>query len=241
MATDPRFAADRFQAETPERKKSGMSTCLMGCLIVFGIAFILFIIAAVVTYYSWRGWVATPVAMAAKQAITESQLPEEEKVEINAQVDRVANGFREDKISMEKMAELLQKFANSPLMTSVVASVIDTQYLEKSGLTPEEKLEGKKTLRRFLRGAVDHKIDQQGIDAAMMHVADKKPDGQWKIRTQISDDDLKKFLETAKAEADKAGIADEPENFDPSDEVKRIVDEALGGAAAPPVEVEMPK
>jgi hypothetical protein len=239
MSTDPRFAADRFQAEAPERKKSGMSTCLMGCLIVFGIVVVLGIIAAIVIAYSWRGWTASLGAQVTKQAITESQLPEEEKVEINAQVDRIANGFRDGKISMEQLGELMQKFANSPLMTSVMASVIDTQYLEKSGLTPEEKLEGKKTLRRYLRGVVDHKIDQQGIDAAMVHVADKKANGQWEIRKQLSDDDLKKFLETAKAEADKAGIADEPENFDPSDEVKRIVDEALGGGAAPPA--EMPK
>ena len=236
MATDPRFGAEQFQADVPERKKSGMSTCLMGCLIVFGIVLLLVIVISIWAYYSWRGIAASGMATIAKQGIEQSQLPVEEKQEINVQVDRVADGFRDGKISMEQLAKLMQEFANSPLMTSVMASALDSQYLDKSGLSDDEKAEGKKTLRRFLRGAVDQKIDQQGIDAAMMHVAVREPNDQWKIRDQLSDEDLRKFLETAKAEADKANIPDEPESFDPSDEVKRIVDDALGGAPAAPAE-----
>lgn len=62
------------------------------------------------------------------------------------------------------------------------------------------------------------------------------------MRDRLSDADLRAFLTAAKAEADKAGIQDEPPNFDPSDEFKRIVDKALGegGGAAKdaPAQVE---
>ena len=61
----------------------------------------------------------------------------------------------------------------------------------------------------------------------MVHVADRQPDGNWRLRQQVSDADLRAALTEAKAQADKAGIAEEPEEFDPSDEFQRIIDEAL--------------
>ena len=189
---------------------------------------ILAIIVGVVTYMYWRDWVASFGSSGMKQLIAQSQLPPQEIAEIDVQIDRLADGFRTGRLTAEKLAELMQTLSKSPLMTTIAASVIDAQYLSKSGLNDEEKAQGAITLRRFLRGALDQKISEEAVNSAMANVADKQPDGQWKIREKISDEDLRKFLETAKAEADKAEIPAEPEVVDPSDEMKRIVDKALG-------------
>ncbi len=130
----------------------------------------------------------------------------------------------------------MRNLATSPLMTSFMVSAIDQAYFAKSGLSNEEKAAGKITLQRFVRGMIDESINGQAIDNAMMHVATKDSNGSWKIRQQLTDAELRAFLAAAKTEADKAGVPAEPVVFDPSDEFKRIIDEALAqpGAAVEP-------
>jgi hypothetical protein len=60
-------------------------------------------------------------------------------------------------------------------------------------------------------------------------VAVRKSDGTWELQKQVSDEQLRSFFKEAKKQADRAEIAAEPEDIDPSDEFKRIVDEALLG------------
>jgi hypothetical protein len=74
---------------------------------------------------------------------------------------------------------------------------------------------------------VDGKIDEDGFDAVMKHVADRKRDNSWELRSRVSDAELRAALAEAKAQADAAGVPGEPPEVDPSDEVKRIIDEAL--------------
>jgi hypothetical protein len=132
----------------------------------------------------------------------------------------------------------MESVVESPLMTTLAVSAIERKYVTNSGLTDQEKAEGRQTLRRFLRGAIDDKIDQQGMDAALVHVADKDSQGSWQLRDRVSDEDLREFFKTAKAEADEAQVEAEPEDIDPSDEFQRIIDEAMQGGAAdlPPAE-----
>ena len=49
----------------------------------------------------------------------------------------------------------------------------------------------------------------------------------------MSDEELRAFFKEAKAQADAAQIPPEPEDIDPSDELKRIIDQAMNGRAAP--------
>ena len=113
-------------------------------------------------------------------------------------------------------------------MPSLIVMAVDKQYFERSGLSDEEKAQGRDALKRFARGVIDGKIDQKGIDAVMAHVADQKGDGNWQFRAKVSDADLRAAIAEAKSRADKAGIPAEAETtIDPSDEVKRIIDEAL--------------
>ncbi len=174
-----------------------------------------------------RDWAATGVTEVVRQGMANSQLPAPEQQEIMVQVDRVATAFREKKISLEQLGVLAQRFADSPLMSLIGASVIERQYFAKSGLSAEEKSAGSQTLQRFIRGAIDKKIDKAGIDAAMVHVAERDSRGQWKLRQTLTDEELRAFLAEAKQQADAAGIPEQPTEIDPSDEIKKIVDEAL--------------
>jgi hypothetical protein len=236
MASDPRFDVQgtRFDessnqyAEAPLRR-SKWTTCLFGCLAVLALLVILGVIAGVWFSRHWRGWFADFGAQAINQGIETSDLPQQEKAEVKAQVDRVAKGFREGKISPEQMSAVVQKLTQSPLMPSLVVAAVDKRYFDQSGLSNDEKAEGRKALNRFARGMIDGKINQQGLDTVMSHVADRQPDGKWRLRAQVSDQELRAAISAAKAQADAAGIPNELPNVDPSDEVKRIIDESLNG------------
>jgi hypothetical protein len=234
MASDPRFSPypnqpdptfDQF-GETP-RKRSMWQSCLIGCLAVFVVMVVLALIVGFWISRHWRGWVAEFGSQAINQGIDSSDLPPQEKAEVKAQVERVKTAFAAGQISNEQASAIVKKLIQSPLMPSFVVMAVDRHYFDRSKLSDEEKAAGRQSLKRFTRGIIDEKIDEKGIDAVMAHIADRKPDGQWELRSTVSDDELRAALTEAKKQADAAGIPEAPQDVDPSDEVKRIIDESL--------------
>lgn len=232
MANDTQFRVqdDRFEGgastEAP-KKKSALATCLTGCLIVFVVVLVLGTIAGIWIWRKLPEWGADFASQGAKQAISETDLPEEEKAEISVQIDRLADAARARKLSMSQLGEFFQNFVQSPLMTTLAMSMIDKKYIEPSGLTDDEKAEARITVQRFMRGAIDQKISEADIEKAMSPVSTRKPDGTTELKNKVTDDELKAFLATAKEQADAAEIPEEVEAVDPSDEFKRLVDKTL--------------
>ena len=158
--SDPRFDLDYNEPEAPKQKRSVWATCLIGCLVM---AVIVFVIGAAAIFWvmrNARGWAADFTSQVVEQGIDASQLPAEEKAEIKVQVKRVADAFRSGEMSGEQLGMIMQKIAESPLLPSLMVAAIDTAYIQKSGLTDEEKTAANETLQRFLRGMMEEKINQ---------------------------------------------------------------------------------
>jgi hypothetical protein len=231
---------DRYRDEPPVRSTNWLKGCLLGCLAVVVVLLIVGTVAAIYIARNWKGWVASSMSMGIKQGIDATDLPAEEKAQIKVEVDRGVELFRDGRMSGEQAAMLVQKAMNSPLMTAIVTTAVEKKYLDRSGLNDEEKAAARVTLPRFVRGMIDEKIPQQAQDAAFRHVGEKQPNEQWKFREKLSDEDLRAFLTEAKKAADEAEIPEQPQAVDPSEEVKRIIDEAMAGPpadAAPPLEI----
>jgi hypothetical protein len=225
---DPRFDGDYSEAVAPPAKRSPWMTCLIGCLVVVVVVMLLL---AAVAYWVWhnrRDLAATIAAKGVNQMIDATDLPAQERREMKLEVQRVADAYREGRLSNEQAVRIMEELVDSPIFSLFVVSAIDNQYLKQSGLSEEEKAEGRQTLQRFVRGAVDDKIDQAMVDSVMEHVADKRPDGRWRLRDKVSDEQLRAALAEAKRAADEAGIPEQPETVDASAEFKRIVDKAMG-------------
>jgi hypothetical protein len=243
---DPRFDStgqpardERYEAVPVEPpRRSCLASCFYGCLITFVVLVILGGIAAYYISKHWKDWASTIGSAALKETIEATELPEQEKDEISEQIDRLAAAFRQGQITKEQMAEIVQQVVGSPLMTTLAVSAIEKKYVTGSGLNDQEKVEAHQTLRRFLRAAIDQKIDEEGMNGAMQHVARRNKDGNWELKDRVTDDELRAFLGEAKTLADDAGVPAEPEEIDPSDEFKRIIDEAMD--VAPPLQAEMP-
>ncbi|MGD9632614.1 MAG: hypothetical protein AB7G28_05875 [Pirellulales bacterium] len=243
MADEHVFTADVDGAPT-EKKRSGWQTCLIGCLVVCVVLFVLAVLIALWISRNWRSWTADFATEGIRQGMKDSQLDPQEQQQIMVQVERVSQAFRDNAISAEQLGNLAEKLVKSPLFSMLMATAIEKQYLAKSGLSDEEKVAGSQSLQRFIRGVVDEKIKQPGIDAAMAHVADRRPNNQWELRKTLTDDELRAFFAEAKKQADEAGIPEQPAEIDPSEEVRKIVDAALAPPAAspptPPLETAPP-
>src|SRR5690349_18804437 len=132
-----------FQIEEPEKKRSMWQTCLIGCLGMMAIMLVLAVIVGIWVSRHWREWAADLGSQVINQGIDASDLAPQEKVEVKEQVDRVAKAFRSGQISNEQAGRIFKKIMESPLMPMIGVMVVDKQYLEKSGLTAEEKAEGR--------------------------------------------------------------------------------------------------
>lgn len=242
---DPRFSTpvsqtplaypERLEEEPQRRRRGCLAGCALGC---FGGGVVLLLVAAGAVYWlitHWRDIASNVGAQALKQSIEATDLPAAEKVQMAVQIDRVAAGFREGRINERQMQAIFQNLVESPLLTFLAASAIESKYIAPSGLGDAEKAEARHTLRRYLRGSIDGKIDEEQVNAVMAHVADEQEDGSWRLRDRVADDDLREFLNATKAQADAANIPAEPEDVDPSDEFKRIIDDALGVADEEPL------
>jgi hypothetical protein len=176
------------------------------------------------------------------QMVNESDLPPQEKNEIEAQVDRVADAIRDGDMSLEQMGEIFEKLTKSPVMTTIIVSTADAKYINKSGLPEDEKSQARITVHRFVRGAMDGTIDEPSVEVTLEHIGDRQPNGSWQLKDSVTDEELRAFLTAARMEADEANVPDEPEAFDPSDEVKQIIDEVMTEPAEmnEPVEVNEP-
>jgi hypothetical protein len=219
-----------FDPDPPRR--SCAKSCLVGCLWTGLALTIIGIIVGVWIAKNWRNWAADGGAEVIKQGFEQTELPEQEQDELGVQVDRLAEAFREGQISGREIGLIAQQVARSPLATSLIVSVVDARYLDRSGLPDDEREAGRQTLRRFARGVLDGSIPEQQRNAVLAHMADRQPDGSWQLRERVSDDELRAFLAAAKTEADAATIPDEPAVVDPSDELRKIIDAALNAAGA---------
>jgi hypothetical protein len=228
MSDSPRFGFDddvNYRAEKPPRGWG--RTCLVGCL------WTLAVLAVVVTIFGFwaaprlRGWFATIGSQAIKQSIQAANLPQQEKEELGVEIDRVADAFRQGQLSTEQVASILTMIAQSPLAGAIAVAVADAQYFDASGLSDDEKAAGRITLQRFTLGALDERIPEAKRDEVLALIGDKDEGGNWRLRDRVSDEELRAFLTKAQAEADAAGIEPQPPMVDLSDELKRIVDQAL--------------
>ena len=206
--------------------------CLWGCLITTAVLLSLAATGSWFVAQNWRGWAGTVVRGVLEQTLDDTTLPEEEKIQIQEQVDRVVIAFEEGRLTEAQVERMMIDLAESPLAGTVIAFSIERKYFDVSGLSEEEKQEGRTTLQRCVRGWMDGLLTEEDVEAVLSHIGTKDAEGNWDLHDEVSDEDLRAFLADAKERADTAGVAETVEEVDPSEEIKRIVDAALNPEAA---------
>ena len=221
------MANDLFEVEPAPRERRGWGGCLGGCLVGFVISMLLMVLAGWWVASNWKNWLVAGGTQALEAAIEASELPAEEKAELNAELKRLRDGFNEGEISDMQMVQVAETLVQSPLMRIIIVSAVEKHYVVNSGLDDEEKAKAKISLQRFASGIMSREIGQSDLDEVLEHIADRDAGGNLVIRESVTDEELRAFLAAVKEKADDAEIPEEIEPVDPSDELKKIIDNAL--------------
>jgi hypothetical protein len=222
---------EKFSAEPPlppEPRRNWIPACLLGCLVA---SLVTLVLCAGVAWYVVSN-VKTLATKFAREAIVgavqQSELDDEEKQAIIAQVDRVVEQYQAGHITLEDLGRIMEELAESPLMGAIMIRSIETKYLAPSGLSDEEKAAARLTLGRVLRGVYEERIAPDDLNAALDYVTVSTPDGQRELKSVVSDEDLRGLLAECKRLADEAEVPDEPYEVRISEEFRRAIDRALG-------------
>ncbi|TWT34500.1 hypothetical protein [Blastopirellula retiformator] len=214
--------------EAPQKSGgSAVPKVLLGCLVAI---IVLVVIACGVGYYvlsNLKSMGVDLVAGVATQAIDDSQLPEDQKVGLKEQIDRVATGYKSGEISDEQFGRIFENLQDSPVISAIPVMVIQSSYIQNSGLTDEEKADAKKTLDRAAHGLFEKTITMEELDPAMENVATRDAEGDWEIKQNVTDEELKAFITDTKKVCDEHGIPDEDFQVDIVAELKKAIDDAL--------------
>ena len=230
--------------EPPRASGSGCGLgILLGCLGVFVLCVIL--CAGGVWYVQQNAgkWMTAMIREVIVAGVNNSDIPAGEKTEVIAQIDRVVDAFKTGKIKGEDLEPVLKKLEKSPVFVMMQSWGIEKAYLDPSGLSDEEKQQGRRTINRAFRGLVEGKITQEqftGVVPQQPGSVDVKIENGKKVvtthsgeRSRLSDEEVRKLLADLKKLADDAEIPDEPFTVDIGDEVKKLVDELLSPQAQP--------
>jgi 2-hydroxychromene-2-carboxylate isomerase len=178
-------------------------------------------------------WAANFARAALVNAVNESQLESAEKKAIVAQIDRVVEQYKAGQITNVDLQRILEELGQSPLMGALIVYGIETKYVQTSGLSDAEKAAARLSLQRVLRGLHEKKIVLQALDAALDKVCRKDSAGNRQLKERVTDQELREFVAACRAEADKAGVPDEPYLVKASDEIRKAIDRALQTRNAP--------
>ncbi|MDB4654037.1 hypothetical protein OAE54_00730, partial [bacterium] len=189
--------------------KQGMSGCAQAaigfgifCLILVGIG-----IAGV--YYvaqNLRGIAANMVTPAIQQIVSEMEIPAEQKTQISAKINELGEDFKDEKIGIKELQEVLQGVASSPFTGAAASIWFTDEYVSKSGLTDAEKQDATMTAKRFAKGMLDKSISDKEATEIMDMISQKTPDGQTNFKETLTDKELQETLLKMKNAADSAGV-----------------------------------
>jgi hypothetical protein len=209
---------------------------LAGCLITLGVLFVLIAIGVVYAAMTWRGYVASWTMQGTKALLAESNMAPEQKQAITAEIEALANDFKEKRVSLEEMGRVIEALTESPLLPLTGVQVAKEKYVDPSTMTPEEKAAAERSLQRFARGIYEKKItppDQQITDA-LKPIAVLDAGGGWKLKENPTRKEIDQFIANCKEKADEAKIPDEPFEIDFAAELKQVIASARAGASKPP-------
>lgn len=233
------MSSDQFTLEDNRRSSggSGCTTivigCLVFCLVLAGIACGTGLYFAFTT--NWTTVTANLVEPGIKSFIDGTDLPEAQKEGMKAQVTRLADGYREGKITLEQLQQVGDKMMNSPMMSAIPVEVARAKYIDPSGLSDAEKADAVKQLQRVAHGMLEKKITSEELeDLVVGKIADKNSEGKLEFRDKVSDEQLREFITACQELADLKGIPDQNYEINFAAEMKKAVDAVLDGKPETP-------
>lgn len=215
-------------ADMTQRPKDNTRTLLFGCLGVALVAVIATVIFAWWLYSNAKSWGTDLARNAVVEQIEGSRIPDDQKTELVKEVDRLSQGFKDGRISMEKLGGVMENLTEGPLFFVLGVYFAQAEYIGPSDLSAEEKEAAERTLQRFSRGIFEKLISEKETEKALDPLKEFDEDGQWQLKDNPTSEELRDFLAAAQRLADDAGVPDEAFEVNVAEEFRKAIDDALG-------------
>ena len=225
---------ETYEQREHKRKSGGVGKYLLiGCLGIIVVSIIVIAIGAFVVYKNARAWGADLVNNASKEVINSSQLPDDQKKRMIARIETVAQDFKDGKLTIEQVGQIAERISASPMVSMGMVYFFEQGYLSPSGLTAEEKTDGRRTLERLARGVFEKSISQSEMNALTAPLMEKGANSKDTLKDKISDAELRDFLAKTKVQVELAKIPDEPFEVDMAAELDKVISEVQSGKSLP--------
>lgn len=203
----------------------------VGCLVLIVVG----LIAGVVVYYKWEGWVRSIAAkgaeVAAEGMMDELGIPADEKEAAMKPVRELARRIRDGEVGLEQVGAIAEALAEGPALAAVMARGFEVRYLRPSDLTDEEKTAGYVAISRFVQGVSTGKIPKEKAeevrDVCTVETVEADGNETRKPKDSITTEELKSCLKIMKDAADAAGIENREFKVDLAAELRKAIEAGM--------------
>lgn len=215
-----------FRDPPPPQSRGGggcMKVFLIGC----GVAVLIGVIGVVAVVMTWRNIVGSGMRAVVNEAIVQLDVEPEQQARLSGLVDELVEDFKNERLSMDDLQLIFDEFQNSPALVASTVMVVDKGYIEPSGLSTEEKAQAQRTLQRLCRGLVEGTVTLSDEDLQELGgPIESFERGQPKMRSKVSDQELREFLGRLEQHVEAGGVPDAPYEVDVGGELERILTRA---------------
>jgi hypothetical protein len=157
--------------------------------------------------------------------VQESDIPEQEKTEVIAQVDRVVAAYKSGEIDQADLDRLMTGLDDSPVMAYIAWYGAEDFYLEECELPAADEALLRESFRRALYGVSYGKLDPESVFLTL------PDDEQFDRNLSDAPEKAAAMVRDSAVKIDKlcdeAGVPMNPPSIDIGDEAKKLVDELL--------------
>ena len=207
---------------------------LIGCGILLLVSLILAGVGSFLAYKYGKSFVTDVAVKAINEGIEDSDLPAEEKVAIKAEIQQIGDDFKGGKITLEQMGAMIEGIAQGPIGPYIMCRVLEISYLERSGLSQDEKTAAKRTLNRVMRGVIEGSIQSSELEPIGRKIMKNADSKNPKLKEKLTDEELRAFLAECKQLADEKKVPDEDFKVELSKELRRIAEAVRNGQPIQP-------
>ncbi|MBI1375850.1 MAG: hypothetical protein GC159_24335 [Phycisphaera sp.] len=202
---------------------------LAGCLIALGVLFVAIVIGVVVLVMKAKTIISTGVHAATVEMVNQSDMTEEDKKAVIAELDQLKDDYQAGKITTEQIGNVMEEIGKSPLIPLGAMTFTEKHYIEPSGLSAEEKTDAKLQVGRFARGMYTEAIPKEALEevAAPISEPDPRQPGKTRLKQKATDEEVRQFIANLKQKADDASVSEEPFEINMAVEFKKVLDKAL--------------
>ena len=156
------------------------------------------------------------------------EIPEDQKKQISARIGEIGTDFKEQKLTLNDLEKLIKGIVESPIAGAAASIWFTNQYINKSGLSEDEKTEAVTTTKRFAYGLLDKTITEQQANEVMNLVTEEKANGQTTYKETLTDKELTEILTKMKDAADGANVPAEVPEINFANEFDKVIEKTLG-------------